>query len=163
MQLSKYLTLQSSSKSDTALKKGIDNIPGPVEIESLKLLGENVYDKVKDKFPEAFPTSVFRSKKLNTIIGGATSSQHCKGEAIDIDSPTEAKNAEIFKFIKDNLEFDQLIAEFCTEDGPAWCHVSFKAKGNRKQILTADGTIHTGQGATYKSFTGQESFYTKIR
>lgn len=159
MNLSKYLTLEQAKKSATASRLGIDNTPTPEHIEALKVLGEKVYDKVKDQFPNIFPSSIYRSKALNTAIKGAISSQHCKGEAVDIDSPSNKENASIFKWVKDNLEFDQMIAEFCTPEGPDWVHVSFTAKGkNRKQILVASGE-HTGSGATYVLFTGKEVWY----
>lgn len=157
---SKYLTFEQCFKSDTALRLGIDNTTTDPEIlESLRQLGINVYDKVKGKFTKCYPSSVFRCKKLNEAIKGSLSSQHCKGEAIDIDSPSNAYNLEIFKWVIKNVDFDQLLAEFPTADGLSWVHISFKSGlKNREQILVASG-VQNGRGATYIPFTGTESWY----
>jgi hypothetical protein len=84
-------------------------------------------------------SSGYRSKALNTAVGGSLSSQHCKGEAIDIDMDgTSITNKQIFDFIKDNVNFDQMIAEFPVNGMPAWVHVSYSSTGKqRKQILVA--------------------------
>lgn len=159
MAQSKYLTLELAQKSAEAKRRNIDNTPTPEHIKALQELGVNIYDKVKEKFPNAYPNSVYRSKALNTAIKGAINSQHLFGEAIDIDSPTNAENLEIFKFVKDNLDFDQMIAEFVDDNGPDWCHVSYTTRRkNRKEILVASGE-HTGSGATYVVFTGKEKWY----
>lgn len=131
----KYLTLAQIIKSQTATRKGIDNNPSETQLASIKLLIENVFDKVKEKFPNCFTSSFFRCYLLNIAIGGATGSQHEKGEAVDIDS--EKDNKEIFEFIKTNLDFDQLIWEFGDNNSPSWVHVSYKKTGNRKEVLRA--------------------------
>jgi hypothetical protein len=86
-------------------------------------------------------SSGYRSKELNSAIGGSLTSQHCQGEAIDIDmdgSASGVSNADVFKYIKENLNFDQLIWEFGTKENPDWVHVSFESTGKqRKQILRA--------------------------
>lgn len=158
--VSKYLTLEQCFKSDTALRNNIDNTStDPEIIEALRQLGINVYDKVKGKFSKCYPTSIFRCKELNEYIKGSLTSQHCKGEAIDIDSASNAYNLEIFKWVMKNVDFDQMIAEFPTPAGPAWVHVSFKSgMKNREEILVGIGTP-TGRGATYSKFTGLESWY----
>lgn len=157
--ISEYLTLDDCKKSATAKRMNIDNTPNEAQIESLKKLGVEVYDKVKKRFPNCYTESVFRSTALNTAIKGALSSQHCKGEAVDIDSPTTTYNLEIFKWVLKNISFDQMIAEFPDENGPAWVHVSWKSKEkNRKQVLTAAGE-HTGAGASYVTFTGKEPWF----
>jgi zinc D-Ala-D-Ala carboxypeptidase len=161
-ELSKYFTLELVKKSSTATREGIDNTPNAEQIQALTALGLNVYDKVKDQFPDCFTNSIFRSKALNDKIKGSLKSQHCKGEAVDIDRATNKQNVELFKWIKDNLEFDQLIAEFCDDNGPEWVHVSFTTKGkNRKMIETAEAVNgeKTGAGASYKLFTGKEKWY----
>jgi len=135
MKIGKYLTISDISKSQTAIRKGIDNTPCAIELEAIKFLVENVFDKVKDEFPDAFVSSFFRNDKLNKAIGGAIGSQHSKGEAVDIDS--EKYNKAIFDFIKNYLQFDQLIWEFGNDSNPDWVHVSLKRTGNRKQILKA--------------------------
>ena len=140
MQLSKNLALAEVTRSETAKRKGISNMPTPEHIENFKKLAENVFQPIRDHF--AVPiriSSGYRSKELNTAIGGSLSSQHCQGEAIDIDMDgTTITNKQIFDFIKNNLNFDQLIWEFGTDKNPDWVHVSYESTGKqRKQILVA--------------------------
>jgi hypothetical protein len=140
MQLSKNLALAEVMRSETAKRKGISNMPTPEHIENFKLLAEKVFQPIREHFGVPIHiSSGYRSKALNTAIGGSLSSQHCSGEAIDIDmDATSITNAQIFNFIKDNLEFDQLIAEFPKNNNPAWVHVSYESTGKqRKQILVA--------------------------
>jgi zinc D-Ala-D-Ala carboxypeptidase len=149
MQLSKNLALAEVMRSETAKRRGISNMPTPEHIENFKLLAENVFQPIRDHFGvPIILSSGYRSKALNTAVGGALSSQHCTGEAIDIDMDgTTVKNADIFNFIKDNLNFDQLIWEFGTNDNPDWVHVSYESTGKqRKQILKA---IKSGKGTSY--------------
>ena len=139
MQLSKNLALAEVMRSETAKRKGISNMPTPEHIENFKLLAENVFQPIREHFGVPIHiSSGYRSKALNTAVGGSLSSQHCSGEAIDIDMDgTSVTNAQIFNYIKDNLNFDQMIWEFGTDTNPDWVHVSYKAKGNRGQILKA--------------------------
>jgi zinc D-Ala-D-Ala carboxypeptidase len=149
MQLSKNLALAEVMRSETAKRKGISNMPTPEHIENFKLLAENVFQPIRDHFGvPIILSSGYRSKELNTAVGGALSSQHCTGEAIDIDMDgTTVKNAEVFNFIKDNLNFDQLIWEFGTDSNPDWVHVSYESTGKqRKQILKA---VKSGKGTSY--------------
>jgi hypothetical protein len=149
MQLSKNLALAEVMRSETAKRKGISNMPTPEHIENFKLLAENVFQPIREHFGvPIILSSGYRSKALNTAVGGALSSQHCTGEAIDIDMDgTTVKNADIFNFIKDNLNFDQLIWEFGTNDNPDWVHVSYESTGKqRKQILKA---VKSGKGTSY--------------
>jgi zinc D-Ala-D-Ala carboxypeptidase len=140
MQLSKNLTLAEVIRSETAKRKGISNMPTPEHIENFKKLAVNVFQPIRDHFGVSIHiSSGYRSKALNTAIGGSLSSQHCRGEAIDIDMDgTDITNAQIFHFIKDNLTWDQMIWEFGTDKNPDWVHVSYKSTGKqRKQILKA--------------------------
>jgi hypothetical protein len=140
MQLSKNLTLAEVIRSETAKRKGISNMPTPEHIENFKKLAINVFQPIRDHFGVSIHiSSGYRSKALNTAIGGSLSSQHCRGEAIDIDMDgTDITNAQIFHFIKDNLIWDQMIWEFGTDKNPDWVHVSYKSTGKqRKQILKA--------------------------
>ena len=149
MQLSKNLALAEVTRSETAKRKGISNMPTPEHIENFKKLAEKVFQPIRDHFGAPIRiSSGYRSAALNKAIGGAgktvngvyvPSSQHCTGEAIDIDMDgTAITNAAIFNFIKDNLEFDQLIWEFGTDANPDWVHVSYESTGKqRKQILKA--------------------------
>jgi zinc D-Ala-D-Ala carboxypeptidase len=136
MKISKYLTLEQATKSQTAERKGIDNTPDTEQRENMKHVAKNVYDKVVDEFPGTYLNSFFRGDKLNAAIGGSKTSQHRSGEAVDIDHAT--KNKQIFEYVRKNLEFDQLIWEFGDDTSPAWVHVSLRRDGkNRKQVLVA--------------------------
>ena len=137
MRLSKNFTLQEMVHSYTAVKKGILNEPNEAQIENLRILCENVLQPLRDALGPIHISSGFRSVKLNTAIGGSSSSQHCalKGAASDIDMGK--RNAEVFNYIKDHLVWDQLIWEFGTDENPSWVHVSYNEGHNRKQILKA--------------------------
>lgn len=140
MQLSKHLALAEVTRSNEAKRKGISNEPTPEHLKNFQLLAEKVFEPIREHF--AVPIKIssgYRSAALNKAIGGAASSQHCSGEAIDIDMDgTSITNAQIFNYIKDNLNFDQLIWEFGTKSNPDWVHVSYESTGKqRKQILRA--------------------------
>lgn len=154
MQISKHLSLAEVSRSETAKRKGINNTPSGEHLENFKKLAENIFEPIREHF--AVPihiSSGYRSKELNASIGGASSSQHCQGEAVDIDmdgSPSGVSNADVFKYIKDNLTFDQLIWEFGTDKNPDWVHVSYESTGKqRKQILKA---VKSGGKTSYVPF-----------
>jgi hypothetical protein len=140
MQLSENLSLAEVMRSETAKRKGVSNMPTPEHIENFKKLAENIFQPIRKHFGKPIHiSSGYRSAALNKAIGGASSSQHCTGEAIDIDMDgTAITNAEIFNYIKNNLSFDQLIWEFGTDKNPDWVHVSYESTGKqRKQILKA--------------------------
>ena len=138
VRLSENFTLTEYTKSQTAERKGIDNTPGEVHLERAKALFENVVQPVRDNFGVTVINSGYRGPDLNYAIGGSNTSQHCKGEAVDIECPGTA-NYEVAKWIEDNLDFDQLILEFYKPGIPdsGWVHVSYKEEGNRKSVLTA--------------------------
>ena len=134
--ISKYITYQEAVTSQTAIRKGIDNTPNSNALINMQLLGIRVFDIVREHFKKPIRVSSFyRSLLLNNAVGGSRTSQHVTGEAIDIQATKGFTNAQIFNFIKDNLEFDQLIWEYGTKENPAWVHVSYRKSGNRKQIL----------------------------
>ena len=149
MNLSKNLTLQEMTRSEMAKRKGIDNTPTNEEIENMKILAEKIFQPIRDHFGVPIHiSSGYRSKKLNKAIGGSSTSQHCKGEAIDIDmdgSDSGITNVQIFRYIKENLFFDQLIWEFGNNSNPSWVHVSYNTSGpQRRHILKATkGTFGT--------------------
>lgn len=154
MQLSAHLSLAEVTRSDSAKRKGISNQPTPEHIENFKKLAEKVFEPIRNHF--AVPihiSSGYRSKALNEAIGGSLTSQHCSGEAIDIDmdgSTNGVSNADVFKYIKDHLDFDQLIWEFGTDKNPDWVHVSYETSGKqRKQILKA---VKVGGKTAYKPY-----------
>jgi hypothetical protein len=140
MQLSENLSLAEVIRSETAKRKGVSNMPTPEHIENFKKLAENIFQPIRKHFGKPIHiSSGYRSDALNKAIGGSKTSQHCKGEAIDIDMDgTSITNAQVFNFIKDNLNFDQMIWEFGTDKNPDWVHVSYESTGKqRKQILKA--------------------------
>lgn len=139
MRLSKNFTMAEFTKSQTAERKGIDNTPEGEHLEAAQALFENVVQPVRDHFGPTVINSGYRSPALNEAVGGSSTSQHCKGQAADIEVPG-TPNADLAQWIVDNVEFDQVILEFYTPGIPdsGWVHVSYKADGdNRKSILTA--------------------------
>jgi hypothetical protein len=149
MQLSKNFTMAEFIKSDTANRLGIDNTPQGEHLENAKELFENVVQKVRDHFGPTVLNSGYRCPELNEAVRGSKTSQHCHGEAADIEVPGVA-NGDLAQWIVDNLDFDQVILEFYTPGEPSsgWVHVSYKADGtNRNKALTAsriDGkTVYT--------------------
>ena len=138
VRLSENFTLQEFTKSQTAERRGIDNTPVEGHIENAKALFENVVQPVRDNFGVTIINSGYRSGDLNYAIGGSNTSQHCKGQAVDIECPG-TPNYDVAKWIEENLDFDQLILEFYTPGIPdsGWVHVSYKTEDNRKGVLTA--------------------------
>ena len=139
MNLTANFTLAEMTKSETALRKGLDNTPGETEIANLKLLCERVLQPVRDHFGKGVKVnSGFRHPEVNAAVGGSRTSDHCQGQAADIEIPGVA-NAELAEWIKDNLEFRQLILEFYTPGIPdsGWVHVSYDPADLKKQVLTA--------------------------
>ena len=132
MNLSAHVTLAEFENSPTATTHGINNKMSESQIASAKLLCENVFEPLRIYLNTPIKiNSGYRSGQLNKKIGGSTTSQHCKGEALDLHI-----GAKGFNFIKDKLDFDQLIWEFGNDENPQWVHVSFSSK-NRKQVLKA--------------------------
>ena len=140
-QISKHLSFDECTRSETANKMGIvNNNPNLSVIENMKALAENVFEPLRAHFKVPIHvSSVFRSMNLNQAIKGSITSQHCSGQAMDIDNGDKGKpsNKEIFDYIKKNIKFDQLIWEFGTKENPSWVHVSYSNQKNRGQILKA--------------------------
>ena len=138
--ISKHISEKEATKSVTALRLGIDNTPNGDSLNNMKLVAEKVFEPLRDWVGGPIKiNSFYRSTELNTAIGGSNRSQHCQGRALDIDDIYGHKtNAEMFAYIKDNLDFDQMIWEFGNEDNPDWVHVSYNSEeSNRKKILKA--------------------------
>ena len=157
MQLSTNLSLAEVTRSETAKRRGISNMPTPEHIENFKKLAINIFQPIREHFGKPILiSSGYRSAELNKAIGGSSSSsQHCSGEAIDIDMDgTDITNKQIFDYIKENLNFDQMIWEFGTDANPDWVHVSFAAnRSQRKQILVAKKVNGKTTYIPYKSDT----------
>jgi hypothetical protein len=136
--ISKHISYKEATRSNTAIRKGINNTPDGDQLIAMKLVAEKVFEPMREHFGKPIRINSFlRVSALNVAVGGSKSSQHCKGEAIDMDGLNGLTNKEIFNYIKDNLDFDQLIWEYGTDKEPDWVHVSYSANGNRKQILKA--------------------------
>ena len=150
MNLSKNLSLAEVTKSLTAKRLGIDNTPDDWTIENLRAIAGEVFQPVRSAFGcPIYVSSGYRSEELNRAIGGSVRSQHIQGRALDLDADVfgVCTNAEIFRFILNNLTFDQLIWEFGDSDNPDWVHVSYVRDGlNRGRCLKAcrddDGKVY---------------------
>jgi len=153
MRLSKNLTLAECTRSQTARRLGLKNDPDDPQITNLKLIAENVFQPLRDHFGvPIYVSSGYRSPKLNTAIGGSRTSQHMQGRALDLDADVygEITNADIFHYIKECVDFDQLIWEFGDDSNPAWIHVSYVSPTeNRGRVLKAYNDKEY-PGTTYK-------------
>lgn len=139
MNLSDNLSLAEAISSATALRKGIANKPTQQHLLNLKEVALHIFQPCREHFGKPLRvTSGYRSEELNKAIGGSSKSQHSKGEALDMQSTKGYTNKELFMFIKDHLNFDQLIGEFPDNVGEyAWVHCSYKKEGNRGEVLIA--------------------------
>lgn len=136
MKLSENFSLQEMTFSPSAIKKGIANKPTDEHVENLRLLCEKVLQPLREHMGCSINiSSGYRAPALNAIIGGSKTSQHCFGQAADVQ--VEGRNHEMFDFICKSLDFDQVIWEFGTDKEPSWVHVSYSKERNRKQILKA--------------------------
>jgi zinc D-Ala-D-Ala carboxypeptidase len=136
VKLSEHLELSEVTRSESAKRNGISNMPTPEHIENFKILAAKVFEPIREHFGVPIRiSSGYRSKELNKCVGGSSTSQHSSGEAIDIDQDyTTITNKQVFEYIRDNLAFDQLINEF----NYSWVHVSYKANGKQRgEVLEA--------------------------
>lgn len=159
MKLSKNLSLEEIIKSNTAIRHNIDNTPDQEQTEALKAVANKIFQPTRSHFKKPiFVSSGFRSSELNKALRGAASSQHCKGQALDLDNDAVLKptNAEIFYYIFDNLDYDQLIWEFGDDNNPSWVHVSYVSEGNnRNQSLKAE---RIGKSTVYSFFKDKRNW-----
>jgi hypothetical protein len=136
MKLTAHFDLSEFTRSESAKREGLDNTPTAEHLENIKILCEKVLEPIRLRFGSINISSGYRGKMLNHFIGGSVNSDHCLGRAADIDmddSGSGVTNKEIFDYIKDNLEIDQLINEF----NYSWIHVGYRLGANRKQVLKA--------------------------
>jgi len=139
MNLSPNFTLSEMTKSETALRHNIDNTPNEEQIQALMALAQNVLQPVRDHFKKGVKVnSGLRVPAVNQAVGGSPTSDHCKGQAADIEIPGVANHA-LAKWIADNLKFTQVILEFYTQGVPdsGWVHVSYDPINLKCQALTA--------------------------
>ena len=138
--ISKHISYKEGVYSRTALRLGIKNNPNVEQMKNMVTIAEKIFDPLRTHVNGPIKiNSFFRSPELNKAIGGSTKSQHCHGQAIDLDDTFgRATNAEMYNFIKNNLNFDQIIWEFGDDDNPDWIHVSYVSEDkNRNRCLQA--------------------------
>jgi uncharacterized protein YcbK (DUF882 family) len=133
--ISKHISYKEAVNSNYAKKHKIKNEPDDEQLENMKLIAKEVFEPLREWVGGPIKVnSFFRSEKLNTGIGGSKTSSHLKGQAIDLTTMGLKTNKQIFDYIKDNLEYDQLIWEYGRVN-PKWIHVSFNSVKNRKQAF----------------------------
>jgi len=138
--ISDHISYRESVRSSTADRLGIENKPGQVELVNMEIIAERIFEPLRDWVGGPIRiNSFYRGPQLNKAIGGSKRSQHMEGRAMDLDDTYGHKtNAEMFYYIKQNLDFDQLIWEFGTDENPNWIHVSYVSEdGNRQRCLKA--------------------------
>jgi len=138
--ISKHISEKEGVYSTTATRRGIDNIPNSDELNNMRLLAEEVFEPLRAYVGGPIKiNSFFRSVELNKAIGGSSKSQHCKGQAMDIDDTFgRMTNAEMYYWIKEHLDFDQMIWEFGDDENPNWIHISYVSEEkNRNRCLKA--------------------------
>ena len=138
--ISKHISDREGVYSTTATRRGIDNTPDKEHLDNMKLLAEKIFEPLRKWVGGPIRiNSFYRGPELNKAIGGSSKSQHCKGQAMDIDdNGCHKTNAEMYAWIKDNVEFDQMIWEFGDDDNPNWVHVSYVSpEENRNRCLKA--------------------------
>ena len=132
MQISKHITFEEATQSSTAIRLKIDNAPNALIQINMRLVAEKCFEPLREWYNKPIRVnSFYRCIELNKAVGGSATSQHCKGEAIDLSGGSKAENKKIFEWCKVNLDFDQIINEYDYQ----WIHISYKSSGNRKQIL----------------------------
>ena len=139
--ISKHISYKEAVKSNTAMRLNIDNTPGAYEITNMNGIAHNIFEPLREWVGGPIKiNSFFRCVELNKAIGGSSKSQHCQGRALDIDDTYGYKtNAEMYEWIKENLDFDQMIWEFGTEKNPDWVHISYVGPNeNRNRCLKAE-------------------------
>ena len=138
--ISKHISYKEGVHSNTAIRRGIDNTPTDDQLYFMEIVAEEVFEPLREWVGGPIKiNSFYRCPELNTAIGGSATSQHCKGQAMDIDDTFgKATNAEMYNWIKENLDFDQMIWEFGDDDNPNWVHVSYVSpEKNRNRCLKA--------------------------
>ena len=138
--ISKHVSYKEGVYSITATRRGIDNDPNDEQLVNMELIAEKVFEPLRKYVGGPIKiNSFFRCSKLNTAIGGSRKSQHMKGQAIDIDDTFGVvANGDMYSYIKNNLDFDQMIWEFGDDENPNWVHVSYVSKeDNRNRCLRA--------------------------
>ena len=140
MKISEHISYKEATRSVTAMRLGIDNTPNEYQLQNMELIAKNIFEPLRKAVGGPIKINSFmRVEKLNQAIGGSSRSQHCQGRAMDLDDTYgHWTNAEMYHYIKNKLDFDQIIWEFGTDENPDWVHVSYvDADSNRKRCLKA--------------------------
>ena len=138
--ISEHISYKEAVRSDTADRLNIINLPNESELDNMSTISEKIFEPLRSHVGGPIRiNSFFRSVELNKAIGGSSTSQHCKGQAFDLDDSYGCMtNAEMYKFVKDNLDFDQMIWEFGDDENPNWIHISYVSQEkNRNRCLKA--------------------------
>ena len=138
--ISEHISYKEATHSATALRRDLDNTPNDEQLKCMEEVAENLFEPLREWVGGPIKVnSFFRGEPVNTAIGGYRKSQHMKGQAIDIDDTFGHKtNAEMYHYIKDNLDFDQMIWEFGSDENPNWVHISWVShRPNRKKLTIA--------------------------
>jgi zinc D-Ala-D-Ala carboxypeptidase len=136
MKISKHISLEEATISTTAVKLKIDNTPSKLILEKMQLVAEKCFEPLREWYGKPIRVnSFYRCDALNKAVGGSATSQHAKGEAIDLSAGSKTENKKLFDWLKENVEFCQLIHEYGDKTGPDWVHISYSEGKNKKQIL----------------------------
>ena len=138
--ISEHISYKEAVRGDTADRLNIINLPNESELDNMSIISEKIFEPLRSHVGGPIRiNSFFRSVELNKAIGGSSTSQHCKGQAFDLDDSYGCMtNAEMYKFVKDNLDFDQMIWEFGDDENPNWIHISYVSQeNNRNRCLKA--------------------------
>ena len=136
MNISKHITYSEGTYSKTAQDKGIANIPNEVQLAAMKLVAEKCFEPLREWYGKPIRiNSFFRNAELNRAVKGSKTSDHVKGMAIDLDAGSNVENLKLFNWLKDNVEFSQLIHEYGDKSGPEWVHISYNPNNLKTQLL----------------------------
>lgn len=152
MNISEHITMAEATKSQVATRNSLPNKPGPRELANMIDTAENIFEPVRKHFGvPIFISSFYRSAGVNAVLGGAKRSQHCTGQAVDVDGDVfgGVTNREIFEYVLNNLEFDQLIWEFGDNNNPDWVHFSYARGNNRRIVMRA---MKVGYQTSYQEY-----------
>ncbi len=139
MNISKHITLEEATKSQSAIRAKIDNTPNEVQLANMELVAEKCFEPLREWYNKPLMvSSFFRCEVLNTLIKGSKTSQHKEGKAIDISTNNNIENTKLFEWAKNNLIFDQLIKEDIDKNGGCkWIHISYNLNNNKNEVLYA--------------------------
>lgn len=135
-QISKHISFDEATKSVTAIRRGIYNVPTAEILLNMVKVAENCFEPLREWYGKPLKiNSFYRCKALNTAVGGSSTSDHMQGMSIDIDAGSKEENLKLFNWLKDNVKYKQLIHEYGDKTGPDWVHVSYDENNLKQQVL----------------------------